>query len=692
MRTELFFSESPLLVLLAVAIGVLFAAILYFRSKEFNQRLRALLAILRGFGVALVCFLILGPLVRSVRTVQEKARAVILVDNSSSMAPFSKAIVESALSYGNQLSESGYAVDYRVFEGDGSGTLYDSVSFRGKTTDISAQLDAIRSDFEGLYLSDVFLFSDGIVNKGISPVYGFYPFKIHSIAVGDTIPYIDVQIKNVTVNQVAYLGNNFPISVDIAANGMSGKNTSLVLKQGPKIIATQKIDVNQNRFFQNYTFTHTAEKKGVQHYTVEISPIAGEHSLRNNKKEIFVDVIDGREKILILALAPHPDVKALKAILDKNHNLEVDVQIASSVLNYSQLLNIPYDLVILHQLPDIHGIASEYVTKIASSSVPLFLIAGGQSFYTGLTDISKSVQFPNTQGQTDRVTGVFNNSFNLVNLNEDALKLLDRLPPLLVPFGDYNLSGDTEVVLFQKIGNLKTQKPLLTISKGADRKTGVLAGEGLWRWRLEEYSLTGKQEIVDELIQKIVQFLSVKEDKRKFRVFPQIPEFELGEKALFQTEIYNDIYEQVYGQEITLEIQSEEGEQSVYTYIHSAEKPFFEISNLGQGLYRYMASALLNNQIEEVSGQFIIKESDIEMATTAADYGMLRELALKTNGTFGTLDDQERLLRDLAVNRPPDKLKSSDDMLELIEFKWLFFVLLLLIASEWGIRKYNGQY
>lgn len=692
MRTELFFPESPFLVLLSVVVGLLFAAIMYFRSKEFDQRLRALLAILRGLAVALVCFLILGPLIRSVRTVQEKARAIILIDNSASLAPFSEKVRNAAAAYGTALRDAGYDVGYRLLDGGETNSLGDSINFLGKSTDITAQLDAIRTDFEGMHLTDVFLLSDGIVNKGISPVYGFYPFKVNTVAIGDTIPYIGVQIKNVTVNQVAYLGNNFPIAVDVAANEMAGKSSSIVLKQGNTVIASQRVDINQNQYFKTFTFTHAAENKGIQHYTLEISGIEGEHSLKNNRKEIFIDVIDGREKILLLARAPHPDIKALKAILDKNQNLEVDIQIASSVVNYNQLQNTPYDLVILHQLPDINGTAKDFITKISSTPVPLLLIAGEQSFYRGLTDLSKSVQFPNTQGQTDRVTGIFNSAFNLVNLNEEALKLLERLPPLLVPFGDYNLTADTEVVLYQKIGSLKTQKPLLTVSKGSNKKTGVLAGEGLWRWRLEEYALTGKQEIVDELIQKTVQYLSVKEDKRKFRVYPSVPEFELGEKAVLQTEIYNDIYEQVYGQEISLEILTEDGRKSTYNYIHTAEKPYFEISNLTQGVFHYIASTTISNQKEEVSGQFIIKESDLELSGATADFGMLRELALKTNGTFGTLGEQATQINAISGNRPPDKLKSNDNMYELIELRWLFFVLLLLIACEWGIRKYNGQY
>ena len=45
-------------------------------------------------------------------------------------------------------------------------------------------------------------------------------------------------------------------------------------------------------------------------------------------------------------------------------------------------------------------------------------------------------------------------------------------------------------------------------------RQAVCAVEGLWKWRLYEYLKTNNQILFDELINKSVQFLSVKEDKR----------------------------------------------------------------------------------------------------------------------------------------------------------------------------------
>jgi len=80
------------------------------------------------------------------------------------------------------------------------------------------------------------------------------------------------------------------------------------------------------------------------------------------------------------------------------------------------------------------------------------------------------------------------------------------------------------------------------------------------------------------------------------------------------------------------------------------------------------------------------------MANTTADFGLLRELATKTGGEFVQPASLSQLIQKLKTNRAPDHLESSEDMVELIHLKWLFFLILVLLGVEWGLRKYHGGY
>ena len=304
--------------------------------------------------------------------------------------------------------------------------------------------------------------------------------------------------------------------------------------------------------------------------------------------------------------------------------------------------------------------------------------------------MNSSVNINANAGQIDKVTGRFNPNFKLLNLDPDKLSIIEKLPPMTVPFGEYKPLPGSEIVLYQNVGNLKTDRPLLILNTGGARKSAVLAGEGLWQWRMEEYALTDKQEAVDELFEKVMQLISVKDDKRKFRVYPLNNEYDTGEKISLETEIYNDIYEKIYGNSIRLDLIDERGKTKTYSYTNT-EGSRFELSGLTEGAYQFKATTTLKNNVESVSGQFVVRDLQLETLNLTADFGMLRQLSSQTGGQFVT-SNIESLKTYLAKNKAADRLDSTEDLSELIRNKWLFFLLLLLATIEWGIRKWQGSY
>ena len=260
-----------------------------------------------------------------------------------------------------------------------------------------------------------------------------------------------------------------------------------------------------------------------------------------------------------------------------------------------------------------------------------------------------------------------------------------------VPFGEYRLLPNTEIVLYQRVGTVQTQKPLLMVSNGANR-SAMLLGEGLWAWRLEEYDLTEKHEVVDEIITKVIQFISTKDDKRKLRVYPLNNEFLLGDKVVFDTEVYNDIYEKLYNQSIKLDLTDERGKVRNYTYTNTQGNSRFDISGLQQGVYRYKASVTVLGKPEEVSGQFVVKDIALESLNTTADFNLLRQLSQQTGGRFVAGNQIESLKTYLLSRNLPDKIDATEELREPINLRWLFFVLMILVTVEWVTRKFQGGY
>ena len=692
MFVEIIFQSSPWYVGLCLLAGALYAFLLYQPKPVWSKRVNWLLAFLRGALVSFIAFLLLGPLLRSIKTLTEKPKVVIAIDNSESLGNYGLKWLDELNKLRESLADEGLEVAVQTLNNENFADEISTVKFDKRNTNLSEMLSAAKNNYEGRNLTDVILLTDGISNQGLAPTFGTYPFRVHSVGVGDTLPKRDVSLKNISANKIAYLGNQFPIQVDVVANGFAGRTVGVVLKQNGKPIGRQTVTFKQNDAFQSVTFQTTSTQKGVQHYVIEVEALAGEFTTKNNRRDVYLDIIDGKEKILLLALAPHPDLKALRSIIERNLNYELDLRIMGANPT-NDLLDVKYDLLIFHQLPDYFNTGSDLIRKLlARDKTPVFFILGNQSSATTVSQLNTALNISAGAGQIDKVTGRFNANFKSLNLDPDQLQIIEKLPPLTVPFGEYSLRPGGETVLLQNVGNVKTNKALLALNTTGDRKSAVLAGEGIWQWRMEEYALTEKQEAVDELFLKVMQLISVKEDRRKFRVYPLQNELNVGEKLSLETEVYNDIYEKTYGQNIRLELTDERGKTSVYSYVNSANNSRFEQSGLTEGLYRYKATTSLKGRVETAEGQFVVRDLQLESLNLTADFGLLRQLSSQTGGQFVQANQIEKLKTYLANNKAPSRLDSSETLAELIQEKWLFFLLLLLLTAEWGTRKYQGSY
>ena len=64
------------------------------------------------------------------------------------------------------------------------------------------------------------------------------------------------------------------------------------------------IAIDKHSFFTTREITLLADQAGVQRYRIVFSAIDGEVTTVNNAKDVFIDVLDARQKILILGLSP----------------------------------------------------------------------------------------------------------------------------------------------------------------------------------------------------------------------------------------------------------------------------------------------------------------------------------------------------------------------------------------------------
>lgn len=693
-KSTLLLEYSPWWILLCLGAGLLYAFILYQKKNTWSDSTNKVLFALRFLLVSLAALLLLSPFLRMVLNQIEQPTFVIALDNSTSVPNGMDSVrlqqVEEQLEeFAARLSEKDITVERRNLSNEEIQS-FGTVEYDQKVTDISGLLRAWQTEFEGRAFAGALLVSDGIYNQGMAPQYLNFASKINTLGIGDTIPVNDIVLNNVQYNKIAYQGNLFPLRVELISQGISDGSVRVSVKKETKEVASKSIKLAEKDQLLIADFQIPADQQGLQHYVVEVDKHPNESITLNNRQDIYVDIVEGKEKILIAAGSPHPDIKAIKSALSKNENYEVSTYVP---MVDAQMPTDVYDLVILHSPFERQRRLAPLLERVANEEFSAWYILGNTTLWDEFNNQDILVTIQRSRNESDQVRPAFSDGFSLFTFeNEWKGTVNSYYTPVSVPYGEYSVTGGASVALFQKVGAITTTRPMWVISQNQDPKQAVTIGEGLWQWRMQEFSRTESYEAFDNLVLKTVQYLSSKEDKRKFRVYTSKTEYFDNEQVVFHTETYNDVFEPIYGQEVELKLTKSTGNIATYSYTTAPGNTRFRLNNLEDGIYRFEASAMVSGSMETANGQFSVRKLDLENLKQTADFNTLRELASSTGGRFYSSDQLELMKQNLLSIEPKGKIYSSEDYLPIIHLWWIFFVLLVLLSAEWFIRKYSGSY
>jgi hypothetical protein len=646
--------------------------------------------------VTLLAILLLKPLLKSIFTETKKPVIVLAQDQSESVgAAFKEGELATYQAdwqglkdqLGEKFDVKEYAFGSEVREG-ANFEMTDKVSNSSK----------VISDVSDIYgnqnLGAVVLATDGIYNEGSNPLYAGAKLNVpvYAIALGDTVQKKDLLLKRVFHNKIAYLGDKFSVQVDVAARNAGGSSTTMsiskVVGSDARKLQDIPINIDKNDFFTTREIILDANEGGVQRYRISLSSIPGEATTSNNVKEFFVDVLDARQKLLILANSPHPDISALKQALEKNKNY----QVTTNYINSLKVKVEDFDFVVLHNLPSVQNDLSTVMNTLQSRKIPHMFIVGTQTNLARFNQVQPLLTIQGSANNPNPVQGIFANDFNLFTIDDDLRNNLPTFNPLIAPFGDYAERGDAQVLLYQRIGKVDTKYPLLLFGEENEVKIGILAAEGLWRWRLFDYLQHQNHDIFEELIGKNFQYVTLKSDKRRFRVSVAKNIFNENEPVILDAELYNESYELINGPDVSLTITNAEGREFSFTFNRTANAYTLSAGVLPVGSYRFKANVTQAGQNLDFSGQFSVQPIQLELYETTADHGMLRNLSGEYGGSIFYQNQFSELGNALLAKDIKPVIYSSTRTRSLINVKWIFFLLMGLLSVEWFLRRYFGGY
>lgn len=681
---------------LCLLLGIGLAWLLYRKAagKEgFDRKLAVLLAACRALALALVAFFLLEPMVRILVREVRKPIVVIAHDSSSSLmlAGDTASIRGDYRSELERLAATlGERYDVRTFSYGQS--VREGLDFEQKEqlTDISQVLGELYDRFSGPDLGAVIIDGDGLYNRGRDPraVVDALGVPVHAIALGDTTVRPDLVLRAVEHNRIGYLGNELPILVRVEGKHLQGSRTRVSIDQGGKEITGKDLVVTGHPFFVDVPLTIKAERAGTQRFTAVVRAVEGEASVVNNRMDLLIDVLDDRQKVLLLAAAPHPDMGAIKNALDGLDGYGAELAYAADFTGKVD----EFDLILLHGLPTAQRPVQAVLQQAMAAGIPLCIVLDSNMDFNAFNALGAGVQVKASRGSLTDAQGVVNKEFSYFNLEPEQVRALERFPPLQVPFGQVELGRSAAALVLQKIGVVRTPYPLIAFTQQQERRMAVVSGEGLWRWRMADMQLNGTHANFDRLVHKLVQFLALKENKERFRV-EHAAQFAENEAVVFTAQVYNATFEPVNAGEVNIVLEDEEGRDYPYTFSPAGETYRLDAGRLPAGTYTWNARTELDGTRYTAGGEVHVQALVAEQRTTVADHGLWADIAARTQGVMvqpgGTaaIDAAMQARKDLVA-----RSYAHPSFSDLIGLRWIFFVILALLTVEWVLRRRNGAY
>lgn len=683
----------------AVILAAAAAFILYYRTRQLSDLSvgqKLLLAVLRAMVVFFLIFLLMNPMTRIFQKEIKKPEIILAMDESSSMTAKDSAWVEQYLKSETELIDK-LKDKYSISRMGFGQTVSDERKgyFDQSATNMESLFDRINNVADFQQLKGLVVISDGIYNTGRNPLYHplLQSIPLYTVFQGDSVQEKDLSIQRIFHNDIIFSGDKFGLEFDVQSWQCENSKSRILISRMESgswtQLAEKSIDIDKVGYFNTMNFVFDADKPGIFRYRIECSVISGEKNVQNNLRDFYVEVLDARKKVLILAYSPHPDLSAIKSSLEEHKNYEVTVAYIADQPNVPEQTQ----LVIFHNLPHLNYNLEAQIARLDALKIPRAYILGTLTDIPSFNKRQSALTISGGQSGSNESQAILLETFNSFSLSDYAKNTILKFPPLIVPFGQYQTDPGASVLLNQKIGKVETDYPLWLVSDKNGIKTMIICGEGIWKWKMNNFVLDNRFDGFQELLTKSLQYTSSKEDRRKFRSQASKKVYLESEPVFINAELYNDAYELTNQPDVYLSIRSEDKKE--YTFTLGKKENYYEINagSFSEGDYNFTATTEWNGTKHKSEGRFSILKGNPELNQLVGQPGLLRNIAVKSGGAFFQLNALAELGEKLnSDEKAKPVVYQTLEVKPFIDRKWLFFLIFLLLGTEWFLRRYWGSY
>ena len=753
MNDLFFIGTIPWWAILLIALGTLALLVYQFLSlrQRLSTQQSWLLIFLRGFVYALLIFLLLGPGLVEKRVTKLRRPLTVLLDTSQSMAlPASPEqasqdrqrgksridLVKEKLLGGKEPLIQRLARDYDLrlyqfgtsLEPIGASSL-PQLEARGKG---SRLLEALReAGRDAGTETGIILFSDGIANGGKISVGEFtsLPLPVFTVGVGETKGYTDLRIADLSVPEFAFRGRKVKLDFVIQAYGLAGKTVPLYFNRGRNLVSRRSITIDRDLFEQRVTLTHTPKEIGPQSFILSIPTQPGEQITQNNQREFKIDVQRDKIRVLTLSGSPSWNYRFLRMALKQDPFIDLvsfvflrtptdSVDVPDNQLS---LIPFPIDELFLEELKNFdvvffddfsyrsyfNTLYLEKVRDFVREGGGLAMLGGMRSFDSGGYGESplREVLPVELDGKGSYQTGGWlrgmltapGKAHPITRLlpdpraNEEAWKKM----PLLTSLNQV-MRAKGEALLLAAPDGASGGSPLLTVGKFGKGRTLALMSNDFWRWNFIAVGGKESPQYHLKLVRQAVRWLAQEPSFEQVQIRSIGGSRNPGEKMDFKVRVLKDDFTPTPHATLRLRVIGPDGERIPLEVVPETEEGEYsaEFTPTKEGPYRLEAEAnLAGRLLGRDRRNFLVAFPYRETGDGRPRLDLLKQIAEISHGEFIPISEwNEKSLERVAAKL--DSLAPSEIVerrqIQLWSSLWTFFLILVLLSSEWWLRRQWG--
>lgn len=729
------FSTPQILLLIVAAVAL--AIRLYRRAlsgEAAARRIGTALVCLRVAAVAAIAALLLNPVVTQTNKETAKPPLLILLDASHSMAiPDAEgqtrfdAARAATIEDREWMQSLNRLYNCRLFRMTDTAAPQDVASFLqtakpdGRHTHIGEALASALGSVPSASSGGVLLVSDGRNNGEADPVTAAHlarerRFPVFTVCLGSAKEAADVAVINRRPQVFAIPQQRVSLTAEIRSAGFNGQTAQVDLLRDGKPAQTRSVPLDEHKPVP-LSFEVRENGEGTYKYAISVRPMPNEQTTSNNRCTVLLQVLKSKARVLVLEGRPTWDAKFLVRALQTDPSIDVDAiyKITNdkyfAIMGASQTSGQPVAKVKIPKTPeelakyDVIVIGKGYegffepadteaLKKFVSEhSGNLVFLRGRPDERTEALRDLEPIQWSSDQISEFRLQvteeGQRNPAFNFSG-SQSAQDVVQKLPTMVSAtkvVGEKALS----VVLARASGVASEpenrEMAVLAYQNYGQGKVLSLVGEGLWRWALLPPDLKDYSRCYSDFWTQLVRWMINQSDflpGQDVVLKTDHPTYTLGDAVSLMAYVRGKAKTEL--PPITITHPDGASSKIALGKVGASQADFagtFRPQQPGE----YLAGLSRPNAGMTVVPFTVSPDSEEELVT-GADPELMRQIAREGGG---------EALSPASLKDLPDKLRHAQMTLATKTAShgawnqgWVLGLLLLLLVSEWVLRRRAG--